>query len=133
MRTQPCDRAIRRGRLRKAAQFKHNADLIQNEGEPADTADTFVTLCVLAGIAASDVICCASLARYPRGDNHTEAVGLLRSVDKEAARHLSTLLGMKTKTEYSHSRMTTDEVRKAGRAAEALVERARRAHAAAGA
>ncbi len=86
---------------------------------------------MLASIAGSDVICCASLGEYPKGDNHTEAVRLLTSVDKDAARHLSTLLGMKTRTEYSHAMVSADEVKKAGRAAEALIERARRAHAAA--
>lgn len=94
--------------------------------------DTYVALCVLAGIAASDVICCASLGEYPKGDNHAEAVRMLRTVDNEAAKHPSVLLGMKTRSEYSHSRMTADEVRKSGRAAEALVKLARRAHAAAG-
>jgi hypothetical protein len=132
VRTRPCDKAIRSGRLRKAVQFKKNADLIHDVADTGDEQDTYVALCVLAGIAASDVVCCAGLARYPKGDNHTEAVGLLRTLDKDAARHLSTLLGMKTKTEYSHARLTADEVKKAGRAAEALVEKARRAHAAAG-
>ena len=68
-----------------------------------------MALRVLAGITASDVSCCA-----------------------RAARHLSTLLGMKTKTEYSHSIVTVDEAKKAGRAAEALLDKAHRAHAAAG-
>jgi hypothetical protein len=132
MRTRPCDKVIRLGRLRKATQFKKAADLIHDLTEGGDVRDTYVALCVLAGIAASDVICCAGLAEYPKGDNHTEATGLLRKVDNVAARHLSTLLGMKTKTEYSHSIVTVDEAKKAGRAAEALLDKAHRAHAAAG-
>jgi hypothetical protein len=133
MRTQPCGKAIRSGRLRKAIQFKAEADVVRDIAEASENiADTYVALCVLAGIAASDVICCAGLGKHPKGDNHSEAVGLLRSVDKDAARHLATLLGMKTRTEYSHSPATGDEVKKADRAATALVETARRAHAAAG-
>jgi hypothetical protein len=42
------------------------------------------------------------------------------------------LLGMKTKTEYTETMVTASEVKKAARAADTLLERARRAHAAAG-
>lgn len=62
MRTRPCDKAIRLGRLRKAMQFKKGADLIRDLTEADDVPDTYVALCVLAGTAASDVICCAGLA-----------------------------------------------------------------------
>lgn len=98
-----------------------------------DIADAYVTLCIHAGIAASDVVCCARLAEHPQGVNHAEAIALLRTADKEASKHLSTLLGFKTKSGYSHMPITADELKRAARAAGALVEEARRAHAAAGA
>lgn len=87
----------------------------------------YVTLCVHAGIAASDVICCASLGEFAQGESHNEAIGLLNKADKEAAKHLNTLLKLKNKSGYSHTPATTDEVKKAGRASNALIEKARRA------
>jgi len=83
-------------------------------------------LCVHAGIAASDVICCTSLGEHAQGENHDEAIGLLAKADKDVVKHLRTLLNLKTKAGYSHTRATPDEFKRAGRAAEALVEKARR-------
>jgi hypothetical protein len=61
VRTQPCTAAIRQGRLRKAEQFLRAANLVR------DVADAYSTLCVHAGIAASDVICCARLGEHAQG------------------------------------------------------------------
>lgn len=43
--------------------------------ENNEVADAYVTLCVHAGIAAPDVICCASLGEHAQGENHSEAIG----------------------------------------------------------
>ncbi len=56
----------------------------------------------------------------------------LKKVDTDAAKHLSVLLGLKTKSGYSHMPATRAEVKRAGRAAEALIETARRTNAAVG-
>lgn len=134
MRVQPCDGATRRGRLRKAEQFIGAAARIRDLADDQyELADAYVTLCVHAGIAASDVICCSRLGEYAQGDKHNDAVGLLRKADPEVATHLSTLLNLKTKSGYSHAPVTADDVKRATRTAEALVEAARRASAAAGA
>lgn len=91
MRTRPCSTSIAQGRLRKANQFATAADTIRDMAdEDEEVSDTFVSLCVLAGIAASDVICGRSLGKH----GHTSA--------------------------------TKEEVKKADRAASALVEKARR-------
>jgi len=58
-------------------------------------------------------------------------VGLARLQETFLGR-LTEHLKMKTKASYSHSPTTADEVKKAGRAADALVEKARRAHASSG-
>lgn len=127
MRTKLCGTAVTRGRLHKANQFLAAAEMIRDLiDDHDDVADAYVTLCIHAGIAASDAICCAALGEHAQGENHDEAVGLLAKVDKDIAKHLRTLLGMKTKAGYSHMPMTVDEFKRAGRAAEALVERARR-------
>jgi len=120
---------ILRGRLHKANQFIAAADMIRElVDEQGDVADAYVTLCVHAGIAASDVICCASLGEHAQGENHDEAVSLLAKADKDVAKHLRTLLNLKTKAGYSHTPATLGEFTRAGRAAEALVEKARRAN-----
>jgi hypothetical protein len=72
---------------------------------------------------------CARLGEHAQGDNHTEAVALLRKADSESARHLQVLLGMKTEVGYSHTSTTDAEAKRAGRAAEVLLEVARRANA----
>jgi len=82
MRTQPCDPDMRRGRLRKAEQFLQAADTVRElADEHQDMADAYVTLCVHSGIAAADVICCARLGEHSQGDNHNEAVTLLKRAD----------------------------------------------------
>ena len=84
-----------------------------------------MTLCVHAGIAASDAICCARLSQHVQGEDHTEAVRLLAKVDPALGRHLSTLLGVKTKAGYSHRPASAAECKRAARAAEALLKAAR--------
>jgi hypothetical protein len=104
-RSSPCTPEIRRGRLRKSGQFLDAASLIADRAdEEAEIADVYVTLCVHAGIAASDVICCARLGQHARGEDHNEAAALLNKADSASAKHLRVLLSMKTKAGYSHSR-----------------------------
>lgn len=127
-RTIRADDAMRRGRLAKAEQFADAAvavDLLAEEA--ADIADAYVTLCVHAGIAAADVICAARLGEFSRGENHDEAVALLATVDKALAAHLHALLAMKTLAGYSHTPVSGDRARRAGRAMAALLEAARAA------
>jgi hypothetical protein len=129
-RTTPCTPEIRRGRLRKAGQFLDAANLIAGQaGGEAENADSFITLCIHAGIAASDVICCARLGQHAQGENHTEAAALLEKADSGSGKHLRALLSMKTKVGYSHTEATAADANRAGRAAEALVETARRVNA----
>jgi hypothetical protein len=130
VRTSPCTPDVRRGRLRKAVEFLDAATLVadQPDGEAA-APDAFVTLCIQAGIAASDVICCARLGQHAQGQDHNEAVTLLSQVNGESARHLRVLLAMKTKAGYSHAGMSAADAKRARRAAETLVETARRVNA----
>lgn len=128
MRTKSCTAAVREGRLRKANRFLDAAETIREfADEDLDEAgDAFVTLCVHAGIAAADALCCASLGVHAQGENHDDAVALLAKVDKDIAKELAKLLRLKTKAGYTHTPVTAEEFKRAGRAAEALVERARR-------
>jgi hypothetical protein len=124
-RTKACDPATRAGRLVKARQFMDAAHMIETLADEAgDIADAYVTLCVHAGIAAADVICCARLGRHARGDDHGSAVELLERTGPDAARHLRTLLSMKTKAGYTAIPVSGSEHTRAGRAARALVDAA---------
>jgi len=76
-------------------------------------------------IAAADALCCASLGVHAQGESHDGAIALLTKVDKDIAKELGKLLRLKTKAGYTHTSVTADEFKRAGRAAEALVERAR--------
>jgi hypothetical protein len=125
-RISPCTPELRRGRLRKANQFIDAASVIAEHTDAVDIADAFVTMCVHAGIAAADVICCVRLGQHAHGEDHAEAVALLGKADSGSAKHLRVLLGMKTTAGYSHARTTSADAERAVRAAEALVEAARR-------
>lgn len=107
--------------MKKATQFLDAAFLIDGEMPDAST-----TLLVNAGIAAADVICGARLGKYAVGDSHTEAVALLGQAEPGLEKHLRTLLNVKSKVAYTHQSATSGEHKKSRRAAEALVEGARR-------
>ena len=127
-RTNPCDSVVRSGRMAKAEQFADAAAVVHEfASEAADIADAYVTLCVHAGIAGGDVICCARLGEYSRGENHSEAVKLLATVDRSASKQLQVLLDMKTRAGYSHTPVSREQVIRAGRAMDGLLRAAREA------
>lgn len=120
----PCPPEVRRGRKKKAVDFLSSAQALGIVADTPDGSDSYVQLCVLAGIAAADVICCAKLGHHSQGEDHGSAVALLKSVDGASAKHLGVLLGMKTQSGYSHRTSAADDRKRAGRAATALVEEA---------
>ena len=112
--------------MRKAEQFYSAAEIVRElVDDEDDVDDALVTLWVHAGIAASDVVCCARLGEHAYGDNHNDAVALLGSADQAMAKHLRILLGLKTRSGYTHTPTGEDDVKRAQRAAEALIEAAR--------
>lgn len=125
MGTRPCTADVRKGRLAKAQGFLQAADDAGVFDDTGQLGDAVVTLYVHAGIAASDVICCARLGKHPSGDNHAEAINLLKAADTKSSTHLATLLSMKTKAGYSHTAASATDVKKAARAATHLIEKAR--------
>lgn len=124
-RTVDADKQTKEGRLAKAKQFLQVADDTRElADEESEIADAAVTLYVHAGIAASDVICAKHLGKYSRGENHQQAIKLLSKVDKDLSRQLKTLLDMKTRAGYGHSPISTQNLLRATRAAQTLVEAA---------
>lgn len=122
--TRRCTPATQAGRLAKARQFQIAADTIAAIVDDQEIADAYVTLCVHAGIAAADVICCAKLGQHHHGDDHQGAIALLAKADKTAAKHLTTLLSMKTRAGYSANVTSKTDQKRAGRAAASLLRAA---------
>lgn len=125
-RSKKCSGATALGRLAKAEQFWSAAMLLDELAEEDALADAFISLCILTGIAASDVICCRRLGLHASGRSHDEAVQLIRRVDRRLETPLRLLLGLKTASGYgSRAAAPRDRVR-AERAARVLLDAARR-------
>ncbi|MHB1473346.1 MAG: hypothetical protein ACYCV4_06895 [Dermatophilaceae bacterium] len=125
-RARRCTPQVREGRLAKANQFVAVArDVADLADQAKDVADAYVTLLVHAGVAAADVICCARLGEYAHGVDHNDAIALLKTADAAAARHLETLLKMKTRVGYGHAPASQEDLKKAQRAGDALLKAAR--------
>ena len=118
--------ATRMGRLAKAKQFQLAANTISTIMDDQVIADAYVTLCVQAGIAAADVICCAKLGEHHQGENHNEAIALVAK-SRQDGRQEPQRLDLKTKSSYSPDLTSEADQKRAGRAAAALVSAAQSA------
>ena len=68
------------------------------------TSHVAAALAVLSGIASSDAACCARLKKRSRGQDHREAVDLLKSVHPDGpamAKDLKRLLNIKDAAHYA--------------------------------
>jgi hypothetical protein len=128
-RVKDCDETTRTGRWRKAEQFLDAAATIRDlADDESDIGDAFVTLCVHAGVAASDVICCAALGHFVQGEDHNQAIAELSKVrpdGKQLGRDLRALLAMKTRAGYGAPAVNAEQRKRAWRRAERLVDSAR--------
>lgn len=120
-----CTPEIKFGRLNKAEQFLRAAELISSSIDDSQLADAYVTLCVHAGIAASDVICCSRLGEHSVGADHRSAVALLALIDETSSIHLKTLLDMKGHSGYSEHEASPEIRVSAGKSATELVKHAK--------
>lgn len=96
-------------------------------GRQTDPAERTVNvgIATIAGIAFADAICLGALGQFSTSGNHSDAVELLRTVDKDAAKHLQTLVSQKTATQYGVTTVSTEAAVRAMRAVNALAEQAR--------
>lgn len=125
-RARPCSATITEGRLARAIEFFESAE--DERTQHSERANAWVTHYILAGIAAADVICCRALGQHAQGDNHAQAVALLRSVQPDGAElsvALGVLLGMKTKAGYGERAVSAEDRARAPRRARQLVDAAR--------
>jgi hypothetical protein len=128
-RTRPCSQATKRGRLHKAEQFLEAAEtIVAFADDVGAVGDPLVTLCVHAGIAAADAICCEALNEHAAGESHAEAIALIGRVrpdGKNLSAALGTLLAVKTRAGYASESVNAGQRKRAQRAAEKLVKAAR--------
>ena len=128
--TRPCDDSVADGRMKKSNEFLRVAEDASELADDGASRDAVVSLYVLAGIAAADVICCRTLREYSMGsESHTEAIRVLEKVKqpdgRELSKSLQRLLDVKTKAAYAHRSVNASEFTRAQRAAEKLVQAAR--------
>jgi hypothetical protein len=126
-RTAPCGAADAQSRLRTARAYLEVAGLVLSERERDEHLNVSAGLAVLAGIAASDSICCVRLRSRHRGDDHRGAADLLRHATldgPELATTLLRLLDLKDEAHYGVLVVSARKARDAHRWATRLVERA---------
>lgn len=124
-RTQACNRANARVRSRQARAFLDTGELVVGVDDELATPNVAAALAVLAGIAASDAICCGVLRERPRGQDHRQAVDLLSDVKphgRELGRHLARLLDIKDGAQYGLTFVTPQKASAALRQAKHLVD-----------
>ena len=122
----PC--GVPEARARRGAQaYLQTAELVEREQRRAEFANVAAGLAVLAGIAASDAICCLRQGSRSRGEDHREATGLLEGATpdgRKLATTLRRLLDLKDASHYRVGLVNARTARDATRWARLLVERA---------
>jgi hypothetical protein len=127
-RTAACGTSEARSRLRTAEAYLETADRVLTESDRQEFSNVAAGLAVLAGIAASDAICCIRLSRRHRGDDYRGAAELLEQATpdgKKLATSLIRLLGVKVTGHYGATLVDGRTAGSAARWARRLVERAR--------
>lgn len=126
-RTAPCSVTDARTRLKTARAYLEVAELVLGEKERDEYLNVAAGLAVLAGIAASDSICCMRLRSRHRGEDHRGAAELLRTATPDGtslARSLLRLLDLKAEAHYGVIVVAPRKARDAVRWARTLVDRA---------
>jgi len=114
--------------VEQARAFLDVAELIGDQDDELATPNVTASLAVLAGIAASDAVCCAALGRRSRGQDHRQAVELLRQVTDVGdamARELTRLLAVKEDAHYGILQVSGQRLAATLRQARHLVETAK--------
>jgi hypothetical protein len=125
MNRQPtCGLPDARARTAVARRYLDVAELTADEDDASAWRNVAVGNAVLAGIAASDALCCARLGRRSRDADHRAAVDLLAQVDERLGRDLDRLLQVKDVAHYGAGLISDPKVRSCLRAARHLVEAA---------
>jgi len=123
-RTSACGDVEAEARLDQARAFLQVAGLVGDQDDEVATPNVSASLAVLAGVAASDAVCCAALGRRPRGQDQRQAVALLSQVvdiGQPMARDLTRLLSLKDDAHYGVLQVSGQRLTAALRQARHLV------------
>jgi len=123
--TSGCGPEQAKNRLDVAKQYQELAHLKAKEKLGA-ARNVAAGNAVLAGIAASDAICCWRLGERSSSSSHSDAVGLLAKLDKKLAKHLSILIGDKTTSHYGEKFIGVETLKSCLRAMDQLISAATR-------
>lgn len=121
--TRTATRAEGVSRRRIAEKYLEVAELVATEDGAA--LNVSVGVAVLAGIAASDAICCVAIGRRYSGQDHAAAAELLRQVDSKLGGELRVLVELKPRAHYGDTLLSVRDRTRALRAATSLVAAAR--------
>lgn len=119
--TRPADKGWARGRRGVAVKYVEVAELIDSED---DAINVCVGLAILAGIAAGDAICAASMGERYSGADHASAAALLERTDRALGTQLRVLIRLKPAAHYGNDLLKPADRTKALRAARSLVDEA---------
>jgi hypothetical protein len=108
-----CGTTESRSRLRTAHAYLEVARLVLDERDRDEHLNVSAGLAVLAGIAASDSICCARLRARYRGDDHRGAADLLRRATPDGVELADTLLRLLDLKDEAHYGVLVVAARKA--------------------
>lgn len=112
-RTALCGAAEARARLRTARAYLEVAGFVLDELDRDEHLNVAAGLAVLAGIAASDCICCIRLRSRHRGDDHRGAAELLRRATPDGNELAATLLRLLDLKDAAHYGVMVVAARKA--------------------
>lgn len=127
-RTAPGGRTEALARLRTAEAYLQTAEHVLEEASTQEFSNVAAGTAVLAGIAASDSICCSRLRKMHRSPDHRGAARLLEQATpdgKALASVLSRLLDVKDASHYGTTLVTGPRAANSVKWARKLVERAR--------
>lgn len=112
-RTASCSKDDARNRFKRAESFLIVADLVLGERVETSEQEDGINL---SGVAAADAACCHRLGTRSRGQDHAQAVDLVRQVSphgEELARDLDRLLDLKDNAHYGILGVSDAETSKA--------------------
>ncbi|HET6998445.1 MAG TPA: hypothetical protein VFI03_07620 [Solirubrobacterales bacterium] len=124
-RTQACGTPQAGQRLTQARRYLDVAELTADASDPdLEYSGVAASIAILAGIAAADAACCATLGRRSRSDNHHDAADLLAQITpggKAAAAKMRQLIGLKDSAHYGFLTISAAQLKQSMRQAEQLV------------
>ena len=126
-RTARCGRAEATSRLAVARAYLETAQMVLKEHDLDEHLNVASGNAVLAGIAASDSICCMRLGRMHRGPDHNGAADLLASAvpdGQKVSQMLIRLLSLKDEAHYGVMTTSSRKARDSVKWATTLIKRA---------